>query len=146
LPPIPPAVDLPTRANPCNLPARYSIQIPFDLNCKVFPLWAGKSMSDDKTNPQESKEFQILKALKLVLTDVVKDTATQPGLKHPLSDRTIEGIRQCLKLISARERELVEDAGKTMDMRPFYADEPKKNVVVPIGKIGRNKITDDDKK
>ena len=96
-------------------------------------------MSDDKTTPLESKEFQILKALKLVLTDVVKDTATQPGLKHPLSERTIEGIRQCLKLISARERELIEDAGKTMDMRPYYADEPKKNVVVPISRIGRGK-------
>ena len=96
-------------------------------------------MSDDKTTPLESKEYQILKALKLVLTDVVKDTATQPGLKHPLSDRTIEGIRQCLKLISARERELIEDSGKTMDMRPYYVDEPKKNVVVPITRIGRNK-------
>ena len=96
-------------------------------------------MSDDKTTPLESKEFQILKALKLVLTDVVKDTATQPGLKHPLSDRPIEGISRGLKLISARERELIEDAGKTMDMRPYYADEPKTNVVVPITKIGRNK-------
>ncbi len=96
----------------------------------------GKDMSD---NPTESKEFRILKVMKLVLTDVVKDTATQPGLKHPLSDRTIEGIRNCLKLISARERELIEDGGKTMDMRPYYADEPKKNVVVPITKIGRNK-------
>ena len=96
-------------------------------------------MSDEKTTPLESKEFQILKALKLVLTDVVKDTATQPGLKHPLSDRTIEGIRQCLKLITARERELVENAGKTMDMRPHYVDEPKKNVVVPITQITRNK-------
>ena len=96
-------------------------------------------MSDDKTTPLESKEFQILKALKLVLTDVVKDTATQPGLKHPLSDRTIEGIRQCLKLITAREREIVEDAGKTMDMRPYYTDEQKKNVVVPITRITRNK-------
>ncbi|HEX9851824.1 MAG TPA: segregation and condensation protein A, partial [Woeseiaceae bacterium] len=76
-------------------------------------------MSDDKTTPLESKEYQILKALKLVLTDVVKDTATQPGLKHPLSDRTIDGIRQCLKLISARERELIENSGKTMDMRPY---------------------------
>jgi len=102
-------------------------------------------MSDDKTNPLESKEFQILKVMKLVLTDVVKDTATQPGLKHPLSDRTIEGIRQCLKLVSARERELVEDAGKTMGMRPHYVDEPKKNVVVPITKIGHNK-KDPDKK
>ena len=103
-------------------------------------------MSDDQTNILESKEYRVLKVMKLVLTDVIKDTATQPGLKHPLSDRTIEGIRQCLRLISARERELVEDAGKTMDMRPFYADEPKKNVVVSITKIGRNKITDDDKK
>jgi len=96
-------------------------------------------MSDDKTTPLESKEYQILKALKLVLTDVVKDTATQPGLKHPLSDRTIEGIRQCLRLISARERELIENSGKAMDMRPYYTDEPKKNVVVPITKITRNK-------
>ena len=103
-------------------------------------------MSDDPTNPLESKEFQILKAMKLVLTNVVKDTATQPGLKHPLSDRTIEDIRQCLKLVSARERELVEDAGKTMGMRPHYVDEPKKNVVVPITKIDRNTKKDPDKK
>lgn len=96
-------------------------------------------MSDD-TNPlSDNKEYQILKALKLVLTDVVKDTATQPGMKHPLSDRTIEGIRQCLRLISAREKELVESTGQSMDMRPHFTDEPKKNVVVPIGKIGRNK-------
>ena len=94
-------------------------------------------MSDDQTDPQQSKEFQILKAMKLVLTDVVKDTATQPGLKHPLSERTIDGIRQCLKLISARERELIEAAGKSMDMRPYFVDEPKKNVVVPITQIGR---------
>ena len=103
-------------------------------------------MSDDRSNPLESKEFQILKVMKLVLTDVVKDTATQPGLKHPLSDRTIEGIRQCLRLISARERELVEGAGKTMDMRPHYVDEPKKNVVVPITRIERNTKKDPDKK
>lgn len=99
----------------------------------------------DNHNSLESKEFQILKALKLVLTDVVKDTATQPGLKHPLSNRTIEGIRQCLKLISARERELVEDAGKTLNMRPYYVDEPKKNVVVPITMISRDKKKDLDK-
>ncbi|HEU5339110.1 MAG TPA: hypothetical protein VFU39_07480 [Sulfuricaulis sp.] len=103
-------------------------------------------MRDDKSGTLESKEFQILKALKLVLTDVVKDTATQPGLKHPLSERTIEGIRQCLKLISARERELTEEAGKSMDMRPYYADEPKKNVVVPITKISRGKKNNPEKK
>jgi len=26
-----------------------------------------------------------------------------------------------------------------MDMRPYYTDEPKKNVVVPITRITRNK-------
>mgnify|MGYP001589572287 CR=1 FL=1 len=103
-------------------------------------------MSEDKSDQLESKEFQILKVLKLVLTDVVKDTATQPGLKHPLSERTIEGIRQCLKLISARERELIEEVGKRMDMRPYYVDEPKKNVVVPISKIGRGKKKNPEKK
>ena len=101
-------------------------------------------MSDEK-NPLESKEFQILKVMKLVLTDVVKDTATQPGLKHPLSERTVDGIRQCLKLITARERELADEAGKPMDMRPYYTDEPKKNVVVPITKIGRNIKKEPDK-
>lgn len=103
-------------------------------------------MRDDKSGTTENKEFQILKVMKLVLTDVVKDTATQPGLKHPLSDRTIEGIRQCLKLISMRERELIEEAGKSMDMRPYYADEPEKNVVVPITKISRGKKKNPEKK
>ena len=103
-------------------------------------------MSDDQPNRLESKEYHILKALKLVLTDVVKDTATQPGLKHPLSDRTIEGIRQCLKLISARERELIEESGKSQDMRPYFVDEPKKNVVVPITKIDRGKKDGPEKK
>jgi len=102
-------------------------------------------MSNDSESPLESKEYQILKALKSVLTDVVKDTATQPGLKHPLSDRTIEGIRQSLKLISARECELIEEAGQSQEMRPYFVDEPKKNVVVPISQISRNR-TDPKKK
>jgi hypothetical protein len=105
----------------------------------------GKSMSDDSIHPTETREYQILKAMKRVLTDVVKDTATQPGLKHPLSEQTIEGIRQCLKLVSARERELIESAGNTMDMRPRYVDEPQKNVVVPITRISRHNKTDPDK-
>lgn len=103
-------------------------------------------MSDDRNVSPDSKEFRILKAMKQVLTGVVKDTATQAGLKHPLSDRTIEDIRQCLKLISARERELVEESGGNQDMRPHYVDEPKKSVVVPITKIGRGKKEDPEKK
>jgi hypothetical protein len=90
------------------------------------------------TPDEPSTEARILRAMRLTLTNVIKDTTTQPGLKHPLSDGTIEDIRQCLKLISARERELAEAVG-TPPQRPHYIDEPKTSTVVPIGHIGRAK-------
>lgn len=86
-----------------------------------------------------SQEERILRMMKKVLTDVAKDTHAKPGFRHSLSDHTIQGIRECLALISARERELVEARGKSMDMRPRFVDEPKKTVVVPIESIGRTK-------
>jgi hypothetical protein len=84
-----------------------------------------------------SKEARILRAMRLVLTHVIKDTTTKPGLKHPLSNETIEDIRQCLMLITSRERELAESGGKPMDQRPHYTDEPATKVVVPIKNIKR---------
>jgi len=86
-----------------------------------------------------SKEELILRAVKMVLTGVVRDTATPPGMKHPLSDQTIADMRQCLLLISERERELAEAAGRPMSRRPRYVDEPKPagDVVIPLGAIRR---------
>lgn len=86
-----------------------------------------------------SKEERILKAVKRVLTEVIKDTATEPGLKHPLSGNTINGLRDCLILISQREQELAAEAGRDMNMRPRFTDEPKAqgDVVVPITRIGK---------
>lgn len=72
-----------------------------------------------------SKEEKILRAVKLALTNVIKDTATKPGMVHPLTDNTIQDLRQCLSLISARERELAEAAGRPMNDRPRYVDEPQ---------------------
>jgi hypothetical protein len=88
-----------------------------------------------------SKEEQILSAVKRVLTEVIKDTATEPGLKHPLSDNTINGLRDCLVLISQREQELAEEAGRPMEMRPRFKDEPKPqgDVVVSLDSIGKSK-------
>ncbi len=88
-----------------------------------------------------SKEEKILSAVKRVLTEVIKDTATQPGLKHPLSENTINGLRDCLLLISQREQELAEAAGRAMDMRPRFTDEPREqgDVVVSLDKIGKAK-------
>lgn len=76
------------------------------------------------TESAPTKEQRILRAVKLTLIGVIRDTATPAHLKHPLADATIEDLRQCLALISARERELAEPAGQTWSERPRYVDEP----------------------
>ncbi|MDH5178357.1 MAG: segregation and condensation protein A [Gammaproteobacteria bacterium] len=88
-------------------------------------------MSEQELNQEE----KILRMMKRVLTDVAKDTFTRPGLRHPLSDNTILGIRDCLALITARERELAEANGRSMDQRPRFIDEPAGSVVVPLSSL-----------
>jgi hypothetical protein len=85
-------------------------------------------MTDEKI----TKEQRILRVMKKVLTDVAKDTHAQPGMKHALSDSTIEGIRDCLGLIASREAEILEEQGVENNMRPRFVDEPAKSVVVQL--------------
>ena len=73
---------------------------------------------------KDSMEERILQAVKLTLAAVIRDTATPQGMRHPLTDGTIEDLRQCLALISARERELAEGAGRAVAQRPRFADAP----------------------
>lgn len=96
------------------------------------------------TEPTLSKEERILRAVKMALTNVIKDTATPPGMRHPLSDGTIQDLRQCLALISARERELSDAAGRPHNQRPHYVDEPtpQKEVVVKFQKTTKDKPKD----
>jgi len=68
-------------------------------------------------------EERILQAVRLTLANVIRDTATPHGMRHPLTDGTIEDLRQCLALISARERELAEAAGRPIGGRPRFTDE-----------------------
>lgn len=91
-------------------------------------------MSDQPASePDLSKEQRILSIVKKVLTDVARDTHAPPGTRHPLTENTITGIRDCLNLIVAREQELAEALGQEMNLRPRYADEPRKqDTVVPI--------------
>ncbi len=79
-----------------------------------------------------SKEELILQMMRKTLTQVAKDTYTQPGLKHPLNENTIINIRECLRLISLREAELAEEAGRPSKVRPRYVDEPQTSVVVTL--------------
>jgi len=78
----------------------------------------------EMSDPELSREERILRAVKLTLAGVIRDTATPHGMRHPLSDATIQDLRQCLALISARERELAQVAGRPAGAQPRYADEP----------------------
>ncbi len=79
-----------------------------------------------------SKEEHILQVMRKVLTSIAKDTYTPADLKHPLSENTIISIRDCLALITSREHELANEAGRENNLRPRYVDEPSSSVVVKL--------------
>ena len=81
-----------------------------------------------------SKEHQILATMRKVLSSIIRDTTPPPGRPHPLRQSTIEDVKHCFTLITAREQEIHQEAGKSMDLRPRYADEPKKSQVVDFVK------------
>lgn len=81
-------------------------------------------------NEDLSKDQKILIALRKTLSGVVRETTPPPGMRHPLSDQTIEDIKHCFLLISSREKELMEEKGQTNSARPRYVDEPQTSQVV----------------
>jgi hypothetical protein len=89
-----------------------------------------------------TREQQILIVMRKTLAEVIKDVTPPPGMKHPLSERTIADVRQCLALISAREKELADAQGRGGE-RPYYADEPQSAQVVPIASLGKVKKKQD---
>lgn len=91
------------------------------------------------TNEFPSKEQRILAIVKKTLTEVAKDTYTPPDLRHPLSEQTINSIRECLSLISARETELSSEEGQISTSKPRFIDEPQDTVVVKLEPSGGKK-------
>lgn len=85
-----------------------------------------------------TKEHRILIAMRKVLSGIVRETTPPPGMRHPLSDSTIEDIKQCFALISAREKELSDDAGHPV-AKPRYADEPRTSQVVQFTRPNKDK-------
>jgi hypothetical protein len=81
-----------------------------------------------------SKEHQIIATMRKVLSSIIRDTTPPPGRPHPLRESTIEDVKHCFALITAREQEIHEEANKSMDLRPRYADEPKTSQVVDFVK------------
>jgi hypothetical protein len=91
-------------------------------------------MSNENSTDELTKEQQILRVMRKVLANVVKDTTPAGGRPNPLTPGTIQDIRDCFGLIAARERELAELLGLA-PMRPFYpGEEPKSSKVVKLVK------------
>ncbi len=95
-------------------------------------------MSKDEQQDEKAKEKRIMVMMRQVLSAVARETVPPPGMKHTLSDSTIQGIRDCLALISAREHELNIDLGETNQERPRYVDEPQTTKVVSLDSITKN--------
>lgn len=92
----------------------------------------------------ESKEREILMVMRKVLTSVIRDITPAPGAPAPLSEQTTLDVRECLKLIAIRERELADAAGAVVE-KPYYVDQPPETKVVPITNIGNMSSDDKDK-
>jgi len=76
------------------------------------------------------KELDVLVALRKVISGVVREITPDPGMRHPLSEQTIEDVKQGFILIAAREKEITEAMGKPSLHRPLYkGDTPKTNIV-----------------
>ncbi len=81
------------------------------------------------SNEALRKEQRILRAMRKTLASVVKDVTPTGGYPSPLSDDTIEGIKECFTLISIRERELAEELGMNV-AKPYYVDEVQTSKVL----------------
>ncbi len=91
-------------------------------------------MSSENIDEKE-KEIRIMVMMRQVLSAVARDTVPPKGMKHPLSDNTIQGLRECLSLISSRERELNIELGSDSGARPRFVDEPETTKVVSLDSI-----------
>ena len=87
---------------------------------------------------ESAKEREILMIMRKVLANIIKDTTPEHrSMKHPLSEATIQQVRQCLGLISTRERELADEAGVPVE-KPYFSDEKPSADVVSINKIKKS--------
>lgn len=77
-----------------------------------------------------SKEQRILRLMRKTLGNVVRDVTPVGGRANPLSDSTIQDIKDCFALISERERELAEQLNFDQ-AKPYYKDgeQPSANVI-----------------
>ncbi len=92
-------------------------------------------MADDINEP--NNERRILRAMRKTLTSVIKDATPRPDMPGFLSDNTVEQIRDCLGIISLREKELAE-ALELTPAKPMYPDQERTVKQVQIKTPGKS--------
>jgi len=88
-----------------------------------------------------SKEQRILRVLRKVLGNIIKDTTPAAGQPHPLKENTIYDIRELFTLIAEREAELADQTTPDRNEKPFYTDEPAKSNVISMPKAGKKTLS-----
>lgn len=81
-----------------------------------------------------SKEQRILRVMRKVLANIVKDATPAAGQPYPLTEATVHDIRDLFALISEREAELAAEAGISLNEKPLYPDQPRATNVVKLHK------------
>lgn len=76
-----------------------------------------------------SKEQRILRAMRKTLGNVVRDVTPLGGRTNPLTNDTIQDIKDCFALISEREKELAESLNFDQ-AKPYYQDGEQPNAKV----------------
>jgi hypothetical protein len=79
-------------------------------------------MTED--NKEISIERRILRAMRKTLSSVIKDATPRPGMEGFLSENTVEQIRECLGIITTREKELADSLELT-PAKPMYPDQER---------------------
>ncbi len=96
---------------------------------------------------EPSQEEIVLRTVKRILTEVIRETAVAPGMLHPLTTATREEIRRCFVVITEREQALAAIAGRPFAQRPHFKDDPRtrSEVVVPITSLKRTHLDQHDR-
>jgi hypothetical protein len=91
------------------------------------------------TDRELSKEQRILRVLRKVLANLVKDATPAQGMPHPLQESTRHDIRDLFGLIAEREAELAAEAGLEINEKPYYTDQPRNTAPVTLHRPPKKK-------
>ncbi len=86
-----------------------------------------------------SKEQRILRAMRKTLGSVVRDATPLGGRPNPLTENTIQEIKECFAIISEREKELAAQLGFD-EAKPYYNDgsEPASAQIISFTKPSKH--------